>query len=210
MNFKSDGIVLSRKSFQEADRLVTFYTRDYGKITCIAKGVKKPKSRKAGHLEPATYCTLYVAKGKNLDILTEVETKKAFGLESLPEEKTNRIYHLLELVDHLTPHNQKNVDVFNLLVSFLKTLKENNNDELLLAAFKIKLLSLLGFFSSKNLKDSKSKELLFTFESQSIFTLQKQFNHDSKYLKLLSFLDSIIEKITERKLKTSRFIHAQI
>ena len=210
MNFKSEGIVLSRKSFQEADRLVSFYTRDYGKITCIAKGVKRPKSRKAGHLELATYCTIFVVKGKNMDILTEVETKKAFGLENLPSQKTNEIYHLLELIDNLTPTNQKNKEVFDLLVSFLKVIKENNNYELLLVAFKIKLLSMLGFFSSKNLKDSKSKDLLQNFETKDLQTLHKKFKTGYKYLKLLAFLDSIIEKITERKLKTSRFIHAQI
>ena len=92
----------------------------------------------------------------------------------------------------------------------LKVIKENNNYELLLVAFKIKLLSMLGFFSSKNLKDSKSKDLLQNFETKDLQTLHKKFKTGYKYLKLLAFLDSIIEKITERKLKTSRFIHAQI
>lgn len=210
MNLKSEGIVLSRKSFQDADRLVTFYTRDFGKITVIAKGVKKPASRKAGHLELATYCTFYIAKGKNLDILTEVETKEAFGLENLSSRSTNEVYHLLELTNHLTVPNQKNKEVFDLLVDFLKVIGDEKNKNLTLVAFKIKLLSILGFFSTTNLKDSKSKNLLADFESQDLGQLKEKLGGDGKYLKLLVFLDSIIERITERKLKTNRFINAQI
>lgn len=210
MNLKSEGVVLSRKNFQEADRLVTFYTKDFGKITCIAKGVKKPTSRKSGHLELATHCTIFVAKGKNLDILTEVETKRAYGLESLETQKTLEIYQLLELIDHLTPVGQKNKEVFLLLVSFLNCVKGQNNYNLLISAFKIKLLSMLGFFSAANIKNSSSQQLIKSFESKSLEELEDSLQKGNTYLKLLSFLDSMIEKITERKLKTNRFIHAQI
>jgi len=210
MNFKSEGVVLARKNFQEADRLVTFYTKDFGKITCIAKGVKKPTSRKSGHIELATHCTLFIAKGKNLDILTEVETKRAYGLENLAGQKTLEVYQLLELIDHLTPVGQKNREVFSLLVDFLDCVKAQNNYNLLIAAFKIKLLSTLGFFSATNIKNSASQQLIAGFESKSLKELEESLKENNTYLKLLAFLDSIIEKITDRKLKTNRFIHAQI
>lgn len=210
MNFRSEGIVIGRKSLNDADRLLTLYTKEFGKITCIAKGVKKLKSRKSGHLELGTYCIFYVARGKSLDIITEVETKKAFGMENLPNGKSNDIYHLLELIDHLTVQNQKNHEVYELLVDYLTHIKTTQNSKILLAAFKIKLLSALGFFSSKNLKESKSKELLYKFETENLNHLENRYKEQTNYLKLLTFLDSIIEKITERKLKTSRFINAQI
>lgn len=210
MNFRSEGIVLNRRNFQDADRLITFYTKDFGKITCIAKGVKRPTSRKSGHLEPATHCTIYVAKGKNLDILTEVETKKAYGLENMSQDKGNEAYHLLELVDHLTAQNQKNKEVFDLLVTFLEDISQKKDKNILIAAFKVKLLSKLGFFSYANLKDSQFKKLLEILEESNMEEIESALGSSQSYLKLLRFLDSIIEKITERKLKTSRFIHAQI
>ncbi len=210
MNLKSEGVVLARKNFQEADRLVTFYTKDFGKITCIAKGVKKPTSRKSGHIELATHCTIFVAKGKNLDILTEVETKRAYGLENLAGQRTLEVYQLLELIDHLTPVGQKNKEVFSLLIDFLDCVKNQNNHNLLIAAFKIKLLSMLGFFSAVNIKNSASQQLIASFESKSLKELEESLKENNTYLKLLAFLDSIIEKITDRKLKTNRFIHAQI
>lgn len=210
MNQQSEGIVLHRKNFQEADRLVTIYTKDFGKISCIAKGVKRPTSRKAGHLEPGTYCKLYLARGKNLDILTEVEMKKAFGVENVKNNRTNQIYHLLELVDCLTVTNQKNKEIFELLVHFLEMVEKEENFPLLFSAFKVKLLSSLGFFSAQNLKNTNTRKLLENFEKENLKVLKNKLGETTNYLNLLEFLDSIIEKITERRLKTNRFIYAQI
>ena len=207
----TEGIILSRKSFGEADRLLTIYTKDYGKITCIGKGVKRPKSRKSGHVEIASWCKIFVAKGKSLDILTEVELKKSFGHDNLSTAKANKIYHILELVDCLTPHNQKNAQVFYLLLSFLKKIGMDENFNLLSSAFKLKLLSTLGFFSSGNLKHSNAKVLLEKFENNNFEDLKENLNiNDQGYLKLLAFLDSIIEDVTEHKLKTNKFLNASI
>src|SRR3990167_11066899 len=109
MYFRTEGVVLRRKNFGEADRIVTFYTRDYGKVTALAKGVRRPSSKKAGHIELGNWCKVFVARGKNLDLLTEVEAKYAFGIDEFTETKANRIYHILELVDALTPEHQKNL-----------------------------------------------------------------------------------------------------
>ena len=57
-----EGIILQRSDWGEADRLITIYTRELGKIRSIAKGVRKPRSRKAGHLEPFTRSSLLVAR----------------------------------------------------------------------------------------------------------------------------------------------------
>lgn len=208
---KTEAVVLSRKNFQEADRLLTIYTKDFGKISCIAKGVRKPTSRKSGHLENGTWCDVFIAKGKNLDILTEVELKQAFGLDNLKGKKTNEIYHFLELVDSLTPHNQKNSEVFHLLVNFLKKIELSQNFSLVSTVFKLRLLSILGFFSSDNLKLSNAKVLLGRLQNEDINNLQDEIEiSQENYLKLSSFLDSIIENVSERKLKTNRFIYAQL
>jgi len=208
---KTEAVILSRKNFQEADRLLTIYTKDFGKISCIAKGVRKPTSRKSGHLENGSWCEVFIAKGKNLDILTEVELKKAFGLDNLKSEKTNEIYHFLELVDSLTPHNQKNIEVFSLLVNFLKKIELSQNFSLVSTVFKLRLLSILGFFSADNLKLSNAKTLLGRLQNEDLNKLQDEIIiSENDYLKLSTFLDSIIEGVSERKLKTNRFIHAQL
>ncbi len=206
----TEGIVLSHKNFGEADRLLTIYTKDFGKINCIAKGVKRPKSRKSGHVEIASWCKIFTARGKSLDILTEVELKKSFGHEDFSTTKANKIYHILELVDCLTPHNQKNTQVFDLLLSFLKKIDSGENFNLISSAFKLKLLAALGFFSADNLKYSSAKNLLTKFETDDFDSLKSLKIDDENYLKLLAFLDSIIEDTAERKLKTNKFLNAAI
>lgn len=207
MYYRTEGVILNKRNFSEADRLLTIYTRDSGKISALAKGVRRPRSKKSGHLEIGNWCKLFVAKGKNLDIITEVELKKAFGIANFKEEKAVRIYHLLELVDLLTAPHQKNKSVFILLVQFLKKIVDQENFNLLSTVFKIKLLSLLGFFSAKNLS-FKSKKFFEIIENQEFEQVKEKVNlAKSDYLKLSRFLDSMIEDLASRKINTTRFLN---
>jgi len=207
MYFRTEGVVLSRRNFGEADRILTIFTRDHGKLTALAKGVRRPKSRKGGHVEIGNWCKLFIARGKNIDLLTEVETKKAFGITDFTAAKANKIYHLLELVESLTEIKQKNPGVFILLVRFLKKIAIGEDFNLVSLVFKVKLLSTLGFFSAKNLKDSVAKSIFVTIENEDFDIIKEKFNFkESAYLKLLSFLDSMIENLIQTKLKTSRFL----
>lgn len=207
MYLRTQGVVLSRKNFGEADRILKIYTKDFGKVSCLAKGVRRPRSKKGGHLETGNWCKVFIAKGKNLDLLTEVELKKAFGIEDFQPEKANKIYHILELVDSLTQENHKNEELFILLIRYLAKIETEKDFDFVSSVFKVKLLRLLGFFSAKNLKESNSRKVLAALEDGEYLDLKKKlkFSQES-YLKLLGFLDSIIENITESKLKTKRFL----
>ena len=208
MQFTTECIVLSRRNFAEADRLVTLYSKEYGKITVIAKGVRRPKSRKTGHLEPGTWCVAHIVKGKNLDILTEVIAKKSFGLDNINNEKTVQIYHFLEILNSLTPQNQKNEQSFRILLAFLDKTEKEENFNLLSTIFKIRLLRALGFFAPESVKKENVKKILKLLESESIGQIKKnQKITEQSYLNLLIFLDSIIEGISESKLKTKRFLN---
>jgi hypothetical protein len=73
-----DAVVLRHSDYGEADRLLTLYTREQGKLRAIAKGVRKIQSRKAGHLEPFTRVALMLARGHDLWIVTQAETLNSF------------------------------------------------------------------------------------------------------------------------------------
>jgi len=211
MYLRTEGIILARRNFGEADRILTIYTKDYGKISAIGKGVRRPRSKKAGHVELGSWCKIFAVRGKNLDLLTEVETKKAFGIDNFSPAKANKIYHLLELVDSLTQHEQKNQEVFFLLLKYLDEISKGNNFDLISSVFKVKLLSELGFFSAKSLKGSKSQQFLQSLENDDFENLQKRVKLDKEsYLKLLTFLDSMIENLIERTLKTNRFVNGTV
>jgi DNA repair protein RecO (recombination protein O) len=73
-----EAIVLSHHDWGEADRLLWLYTRELGKVRVVAKGVRKLRSRKAGHLEPFAHTRLQLARGRDMLIVTQAETINAF------------------------------------------------------------------------------------------------------------------------------------
>ena len=76
--YRCEAVVLRQRRLGEADRILTLYTPQLGKLDAVAKGVRKQTSRKAGHLEPFTLTALLVAGGRNLDIITQAETVESF------------------------------------------------------------------------------------------------------------------------------------
>ncbi len=73
-----EAIVLRHSDWGEADRLLWLITQEMGKIQAVAKGVRRIRSRKAGHLEPFTRASLLLARGRDLLIVTQAETIDAF------------------------------------------------------------------------------------------------------------------------------------
>ena len=111
-SFKTEGIILKRMNYGEADRILTIYTLHHGKIRAMAKGVRKLQSRKAGSLELFNHATLFLIKGKNLDLITEAQVINLFKSWRKNLIKVGIAYYLCELVDKLTPDNQPHEAVF--------------------------------------------------------------------------------------------------
>jgi DNA repair protein RecO (recombination protein O) len=100
--FRVEAIVLKRSDYGEADRLLTLYTPDLGKLRAIAKGARKPSSRKSGHVELFTHCALLIAKGRHLDIVTQADTLDAFAPLRENLDRLGFAYYLAELVDQFS------------------------------------------------------------------------------------------------------------
>ncbi|MDP2948050.1 MAG: DNA repair protein RecO, partial [Chloroflexota bacterium] len=71
--YKTEAIVLRQRKLGEADKIVTLYTPNYGKLDAVAKGVRRPKSRLGGHLEVLTHVMVMLAQGRNLDVVTQAQ-----------------------------------------------------------------------------------------------------------------------------------------
>jgi len=123
--YRTEAIVLRRSNFGEADRLLTLYTPEWGKLRVIAKGVRKPTSRKSGHLELFTHSRLLVAKGRNLDIVTQAETLHSF--RPLREDllRTGWAYYAAELLDRFVEEGIEDRPLFNLFLATLGWLCED-------------------------------------------------------------------------------------
>ena len=142
--FKTEGIILKRSNYGEADKILTIYTKYHGKIRAIAKGVRKITSRKAGSLELFNHTVLFLVKGKNLDIITETQCINLFKPWRRNLNKVGLAYYFCELVDKLTPDNQPGQIVFDLLKEYLGMMNSLDNFSLV-RGFEEKLLHELGF-----------------------------------------------------------------
>lgn len=151
--YKTEGIILKRINLGEADRILTIYSKHYGKIKALAKGVRKIASRKGGNVETFNQVSLFLAQGKNLDIITEAEVVNSFKTWRQDLRKVGIAFYFCELVDQLTAENQTNQAVFSLLVDYLKKISQKADLELI-RGFEENLLQELGFGPPESLKKS--------------------------------------------------------
>ncbi len=144
-SYRTQAIVLGHIEYGEADRIIKLFTAEKGKITAIAKGVRKIRSRKAGHLEPFTRASLFLAKGRNLDIITQAETLDSYiGLREDLERLALASY-VVEVVDRFTYEEGQNIGIFRLLANTLSRLETLPNAETVVHYYETRLLDLLGF-----------------------------------------------------------------
>jgi DNA repair protein RecO (recombination protein O) len=143
--YQTEAIIIKKIKLGEADRILTLYTPDYGKIEGVAKGVRRPKSKMAGHLELLTYTQIRLARGRNLDTIIGSQTIDSFM--SLKDDLWLTSYGLYaaELVNQFTVERQANAPVFHLLIETLRQLSLAENSELTLRYFEIHLLEMVGY-----------------------------------------------------------------
>ena len=145
-SLRVDAVVLRHSDYGEADRLLTLYTRQRGKMRVIAKGARKIASRKAGHIEPFTHVKLQLAAAREMFILTQADTIDAY----LPLRDdlilTSHAAYVLELLDRFTYEDEtENATIFRLLTETLSRLASNADVWLVLRFYEMRLLDQLGF-----------------------------------------------------------------
>ena len=142
--YRDDGVVLRTIKLGEADRIVTIFTQGHGKIRAVAKGVLKTSSRFGARLEPASHVALQCYKGRELDVVTQVETIESNRAVREGYAMLTHAIPMLEVVDHVTPERDPNPALYRMLTGALRTLADRRS-ALVTTAFFWKLLSLEGF-----------------------------------------------------------------
>jgi DNA repair protein RecO (recombination protein O) len=125
--------------------LLTVFTPDRGKLKLIAKGARKPTSRKSGHVELFSYGQFMVAVGRSLDIVTQAETLEPFLPLREDLLRTTYAYYAAELADAFTAERDENRPLFHLLRDALGWLCDAGDLPLLARYYELHLLGLAGF-----------------------------------------------------------------
>lgn len=145
-SFRASAVVLRHADWGEADRILTLYTRENGMVRAVAKGARKVTSRKAGHLQPFTHITVQLSKGRDLLIITQVETVNAYL--SLHEDlmKTGYAAYAIELLLRFSYEEEgANPSFFRLLVETLDRLEKETEAWLPIRYYEMRLLDVVGF-----------------------------------------------------------------
>jgi len=143
--YRTTGIIIKRHKFGEADRLLTIFTADCGKVRAIAKGAMRPGSKLGGNVELLTHSQLMLARGRNLDIVTQAQTLDTFLPMRDSLELMSCGFYLAELVDNFTEENVEDRDLFELLLATLRSLSETGEGERIVRYFELRLLGHLGY-----------------------------------------------------------------
>ena len=144
-SYRSQAIILGHKDYGEADRILKVFTFEKGKITAIAKGVRRIRSRKAGHLEPFTRVTLLLAKGRNMDIVTQAETVDNYPGLRTDLQRVGYASYVIEVLDRFTYEEGQNIGIFRLLANTLKRLENHPTPATVVHYYELRLLDLVGF-----------------------------------------------------------------
>lgn len=208
----TEGLILKRLDFGEADRVLTVLTDRYGKISVIARGVRKITSRRAGNIEVLNRVKLHLFKSRGYT-LSEAESIETFT--KLKENLTlsTTAFHIIEITDRLIPEEQKNPMLYELVVNTLQILQKNPR-QIYVRAFEVKMMSLLGFvtFQTNTWKVSTSdhlegvnmevREILERLEVESWEQIGEIKIKESQALVLTRILRYYLEKILESNLKS--------
>lgn len=143
---KTRGIVIKRTNLGEADRILTILTEDRGKIRVVAKGVRRPQAKMGGFLETFRFNDYLLAEGRNLDIVTGVNTIDNLSGISINLQGIALAYYIAEIADKLIEETQENSAAFDLVYVALKEIARGKLPiNLIRSFFEINILALLGF-----------------------------------------------------------------
>jgi DNA repair protein RecO (recombination protein O) len=143
--YRTRAIILKRREQGEADRVITLFTPEYGKRVVIAKGVRKPTSRKAGHLEPFAHASLMLAKGKTWDVITSAQTVTSFRKLREDLDLTAYAYYFCELLDAFVQEEDPHPELYDLLLTAFRRLEMSSNPSLTARWYELALLQHAGF-----------------------------------------------------------------
>ena len=148
-HLQTEGIVLRKTDFNEADRIVTVLTRDHGKIDCVAKGARRIKSKFCGRLELFCHVRLTGFQGRDLVTLDEATLITPFPQNQTLEQ--HRILFTLAESTHKLIHPHQHIEgAYPLLMETLDALRATAKHDALLYAYLIRLLTLTGFLPPWN------------------------------------------------------------
>ncbi|MBI3005054.1 MAG: DNA repair protein RecO [Ignavibacteriales bacterium] len=145
---KTAAIVLKSMKFRDTSKIVTFYSRTFGKLKAVAKGARETKSKFGAALEPMSLVSLVLYKkpNKDLHLISQCDILDQYKNVHVAMERMSVGLAMVELLERVTHDEEENSALFSLVVDCLGVLdKSDKNFQSILLAFEVQMASRLGF-----------------------------------------------------------------
>lgn len=203
----TEGIILKRINYKDADKILTIYTKESGKVSAIAKGIRKINSKRKSHLELLNHVKMHLIKNNGMYIIAQTEVISTSSKLRGDLKKTNFAYYITEIFDKLIPDEEENELLFKFLVKTLITLNNSSNITIV-NGFNLKILKLSGFYSKSKIRDFPNNikeyfKMLEIMRFEDIITIEPEM-----YIAKTAhnILRSMTEDILDQKLKVKLLV----
>ncbi|MEW6244301.1 MAG: DNA repair protein RecO [Bacillota bacterium] len=143
--YRTEAIVLRSLDYSEADKILTLYTKHFGKVRGLARGARRPRSRLLGSTQLFSHVNAGLFQGKGLDSLSQADIINSHRRIREDLGALARATYVGELTDLFTEERDVNERLFDLLLITLSALDGGNLKPTLLRCFEIKLMQATGF-----------------------------------------------------------------
>ncbi len=197
--YRTEGIILRSRTLGEADKILTIFTKEKGKIETVARGARRPRNRLVGASQQFSYIKMLVFGGKGLDQLSQAEILRSFV--TLRDDLIKMAYASWwsEILDVFLPLGEVNSELFLFTLAGLLVLEKVEEPAILSRAFELRLLKYLGYEPALDrcVRCNESANILpagFSLDEGGILC-QKCWQQ--KPLKLLSLSNSTLEVLNK-------------
>lgn len=143
---KTEGIVLKSIRYKDTSKILTIYTKEYGKIAVMASGAYRAKSKLISTTQAFSHSEYHFNKGRGFLYLNQADLINSFYSIRERMERVIYGYYMLELVEKSLPEELENEKIFLLLEKGLKVLSKLNGEYLkFMIAYELKFISFLGY-----------------------------------------------------------------
>ncbi len=182
-------VVLKSRNYKDADKIFTLYSKEKGKVSATAKGVRKIKSRRAGNLDTLNYVKVGIHESPaGFQVITEAKVLDSFEKIKKDLDVSEKAYYVIYLLNRFVEEDYPSTELFTLLLSTLRKLNENPSSTLpAVLRFELGFLKLLGYGVPLSKADATLLKKLFGKDHAIL-------KSDPEFCRISSFVKSFMEK----------------
>jgi DNA repair protein RecO (recombination protein O) len=209
--YTTNAIVIQSRHYGESDKIVTFFTKDFGKMKGIAKGARRSKKRFQNALEIFSHLRLIFFNREGMGLVRAESCDILHHFPKIRENLKKILYgnYYLELINEMAGEREENAEAFDLLLFFLSILETTEPQEEALRMFEIRMLSLFGYqpnmrrcgLCRREWDDFKEVSLFFFSIEKGILICKECSNVTNNFIPLSLGTARLIEKISQTELE---------